>query len=543
MRLAVGTTSLALLAAVLAAPAPSAAAPSAAAPGTAPAVGSDRPGGSLSERPVPSLHRVGADRRAPVASLDPTRTEPFGLVGVTWDAAGAPEAVDAAVRLRSGGAWRRWLALEPGADGPGGPEASAARPGTAPLWVGRATGVAVRVTAPGGGSPDGVRVVTVAAPDRRARRADRSVAKRHPASGDAITRPPRFPGKPRVITRHRWGADPRLSEPCWRPRYGSTAKMVFVHHTAGSSRYSPQDSPAIVRGIYAYHTQGQDWCDIGYNALVDRFGNIYEGRRGGIRKPVRGAHAGDWNTNTVGVSLMGNFEQAKPTKRIRNALVRFTGWRLGTSFVPVRGRVRVAGERFARISGHRDAMSTSCPGSNVYDRLPRIRHRVATYLSRYHSAAERKADRLGRRVTGKVFVGEQWKAGGTYTTFGKGRVYANDGSGARWLRGRVLARFRGSGGVDGRLGWPQSDRRPSQVRDMALMGFTKGRMYVPRDQHRIKLLYGRILARYARLGYARGRLGAPRTSVHRVDGGARAVFAHAVVRWDRSRDRVTVRYR
>ena len=199
------------------------------------------------------------------------------------------------------------------------------------------------------------------------------MAHAHPQSGSAIKRAPRFPAKPRVITRRQWGANPKLTDHCDSPRYGRSAKMVFVHHTVNANNYSPRESPAIVRSIYAYHTQGQNWCDIGYNALIDRFGNIYEGRRGGMSKPVRGAHAGDYNTGTVGVSMIGNFQQRKPSARMKNALVRFIGWRLGTSYKPVRGTVRVEGHRFKRISGHRDAMSTACPGRFMYNRLPNIR--------------------------------------------------------------------------------------------------------------------------------------------------------------------------
>ena len=32
--------------------------------------------------------------------------------------------------------------------------------------------------------------------------------------------------------------------------------------------------PALLRGIYAYHTQSRGWSDIGYNFLVDRFGTV-----------------------------------------------------------------------------------------------------------------------------------------------------------------------------------------------------------------------------------------------------------------------------
>ena len=152
-----------------------------------------------------------------------------------------------------------------------------------------------------------------------------------------------------------------------------------------------------MRSIYAYHTQGQNWCDIGYNALIDRFGNIYEGRRGGMSKPVRGAHAGDYNTGTVGVSMIGNFQQRKPPARMKNALVRFIGWRLGTSYKPVRGTVRVEGHRFKRISGHRDAMSTACPGRFMYNRLPNIRvaHGATTCTVTTPASSARHASSAG----------------------------------------------------------------------------------------------------------------------------------------------------
>jgi uncharacterized protein with LGFP repeats len=97
-----------------------------------------------------------------------------------------------------------------------------------------------------------------------------------------------------VISRREWGADPRLGDECFEPVYGSSVRAVVLHHTVNSNDYSRSDAPAIVRSILAYHTQGQGWCDIGYNFLVDRFGRIYQGRRGGVRLPVRGAHAGDY---------------------------------------------------------------------------------------------------------------------------------------------------------------------------------------------------------------------------------------------------------
>ncbi len=69
-----------------------------------------------------------------------------------------------------------------------------------------------------------------------------------------------------------------------------------------------------MRGIYQYHAVNLGWCDIGYNVLVDKFGTIYEGRYGGLDKAVQGAHVGGFNSNTWGISMIGNYDQAEPTQ-------------------------------------------------------------------------------------------------------------------------------------------------------------------------------------------------------------------------------------
>ena len=482
------------------------------------------------------------------AELAPTRVEPFQLVGVTWRAGSTPAAAAVQLRVRSSGSWTGWtdLALDDD-EGPTAAQEPEARAGTGPVWVGDADGVAVRVTSASGAAPADLQVVTVDPGDEPAgspgsSAGSRAAATARPASGAALRRPPSFPHKPKVISRKRWGADPRLTEHCSSPRYGRTARMVFVHHTVNSNNYRPREARGIVRGIYAYHTQGQNWCDIGYNALIDRFGNVYEGRRGGLSKPVRGAHAGDYNTGTVGVSMIGNFDVARTPKRMRNALVRFIGWRLGTSYKPVRGGVSVGGARFSRIAGHRDAMSTACPGRYLYAQLPRIRKRTAQYLSRYHSRLERKADRLGKLRTGPVWKGERPVNKGYRTVFHRGVMFGKRGAGTHFLRGRTLSRYQRTGGPKGVLGWPTSKAKPSSVRRVRVLATQRGRVYLPKGKP-ARVLHGPIYRRYRSTGLATGRLGLPRTSVKRTPQGQRARFRHGVISWNRQNGRTTVTYR
>ena len=61
--------------------------------------------------------------------------------------------------------------------------------------------------------------------------------------------------------------------------------------------------------------QSNGWNDIGYNFLVDPFGQIFEGRGGGMTRNVIGAHAEGFNTGSVGVAVLGSYGSTAPIKR------------------------------------------------------------------------------------------------------------------------------------------------------------------------------------------------------------------------------------
>ncbi|HYJ66068.1 MAG TPA: N-acetylmuramoyl-L-alanine amidase [Nocardioidaceae bacterium] len=472
-----------------------------------------------------------------VASLAQTRTESYGMVAVTWRHGTAPDGTKVRVRLRVDGVWKPWQSLPIDLDeGPAaGEEAADVRDGTAPLWVGEGTGVAVDVTAPGGSGPDGIRVDTI---DPGADPVGSTVAR---SAGAEIRGPARFPAMPGMFTRKEWGANESLGDQCWEPIYGRSAKMIFVHHTVNSNDYSRSDGKGIVRSILAYHTQSRGWCDIGYNYLIDRYGRVYVGRAGGARLPVRGAHAGDYNTNSVGVSLIGNFEEARPTKRMKNALVRFIGWRLGTSYAPAHGTVTLRGTEFNRISGHRDAMSTACPGKYVYRWLPRLRDRVGHYLSDYRSPIRKRAGQIGKRTTGQVFRGEAKQSHGLRTDFGHGAMFAKAGLGAHWLTGAALRAYRDRDGTHGRFGFPVTDLKPTEVAGVRQVVFEHGRMYRI-GKRQAYTLWGRILIRYRGLGGVAGSLGSPTSNMMPTGGGRRATFTNGSITWDRQDESITVEY-
>jgi hypothetical protein len=145
-----------------------------------------------------------------------------------------------------------------------------------------------------------------------------------------------------------------------------------------------------VLGICLYHRDSRGWNDMGYNFLVDRFGRVFEGRAGGIDQPVVGAQAGGFNVPSTGISMIGDFTYSAPPPVAMDALARLLAWKLSIHGVPATGRTTVisaggpstshpAGTPWTleRISGHRDADLTSCPGAALYRLMPALRRRVA----------------------------------------------------------------------------------------------------------------------------------------------------------------------
>jgi hypothetical protein len=191
---------------------------------------------------------------------------------------------------------------------------------------------------------------------------------------------------PAIIRRSQWGADESIVRaPPW---YADRVRLAIVHHTAGTNHYSAAQSAAIVRGIQAYHVRGNGWNDIGYNFLVDKYGQVFEGRGGGIAEPVGGAHAQGFNTGSTGVAVLGTYSARDITTAARAALVKLISWRLDVAHVDpatVLTFVSYGSNRFAAgtpvrlrgVSGHRDTALTSCPGAVLYGRLGEIARAAA----------------------------------------------------------------------------------------------------------------------------------------------------------------------
>jgi hypothetical protein len=198
------------------------------------------------------------------------------------------------------------------------------------------------------------------------------------------------PPRPRFVSRRAWGAN-RSSGGCPPRRSASYGEVraVAIHHTVTSSSYTEQQAPGIVLGICRYHRNANGWNDIGYNALTDRFGNLYVGRAGGIGRAVIGAHAAGFNAQTTGIAAIGTHTSQPVSAAARRAFARYIAWKTSRHNIPVRGRTQMvsaggstsrypAGTRIRsrRVIGHRRVSATACPGNALRSQIKQIRRRA-----------------------------------------------------------------------------------------------------------------------------------------------------------------------
>ncbi|WP_167096678.1 N-acetylmuramoyl-L-alanine amidase [Mycobacterium sp. DL592] len=446
-----------------------------------------------------------------------SQSTPFSLVALTGtDLTGTTAEVRAKRPDGSWGPWYKADTLESNADDrqAGGPR------GTDPVFVGTTTAVQIAVSRPKDAP------VTTAPPEHGldagkqlgyvpanveqpfAQNISAVLITPPKAPVDSQWNPPTAalgPGQPpNIISRSQWGADDSMR--CGGPAYGNGIRAAVVHHTAGSNDYAPEDSAAIVRSIYAYHTRTLGWCDIAYNALVDKYGQVFEGRAGGITKDVLGSHTGGFNRDVWGVSMIGDFETVPPTDIQIRTVGRLLGWRMGLDHVNPMGTVQLtsAGGEYTfypagatptlpEIFAHRDVGNTECPGNAGYAALPMIRDIAARF--------NRPPDIVDSLRGGAIF--DRWEAMGgkdgplgapsspeaagdgdaRYATFEHGAIYWSPSSGAQPLTGAIYEAWASLGYERGALGLPTSGE--IQEPEWIVQNFQHGTLNFDRQTHNV----------------------------------------------------------
>ena len=144
-------------------------------------------------------------------------------------------------------------------------------------------------------------------------------------------------------------------------RYGTD--MIVIHHTG-----NPTDDDLSAEEIHESHL-GQGWAGCGYHYIIRKNGQVELGRPDW----AIGSHAYGYNSNSIGVHVCGNFEEAEPTQYQIESLAYLLGWLCDEYNLDPR----------EDIVAHRDLMATACCGENLYNMLDEIRGKAIWYMENY----------------------------------------------------------------------------------------------------------------------------------------------------------------
>jgi hypothetical protein len=161
----------------------------------------------------------------------------------------------------------------------------------------------------------------------------------------------------------------------------SNKTMIIVHHSG-----MPGSTFATIKHT---HTIQNGWPKVGYHKVVQQNGQVFLGRE----DFETGIHTVNHNAHSLGICLCGDFNTQSVSLAQWYALVEVVArWCKKHDIVP----------SASTVVGHKDKQATktidgvvqpnTCPGANLYSRLPQLRHDVIQTLS------------TGRRLPGGVYV-------------------------------------------------------------------------------------------------------------------------------------------
>lgn len=378
-------------------------------------------------------------------------TSDVAIVGVVFQGSAPTAQVDFLYRVRHGDVWTAWTDWEP--LDPDEAHAEGGVPGSEPITVtganqvevaaksadaGRLPVATLTVIDPNGTSWEGTGAKATAShgADAAVRTASlQNVKTATGLSSDGRIYDTGFDGL-KISTRAGWDADESLRYP---QEDIIKVRGAVIHHTAGTNDYTQAQVPSILRGIYYYHAVTLDWGDVGYNFLVDKFGGVWEGRKNSLTRSVKGAHAYGANSDTFGISVLGDYSTTALSAAAQEAVAKTIAWKLGqVGVTSIDGTIATRQNiTIPIVSGHRDVGSTTCPGQAFYDRLPAIRARIRTLRAQaptpvpdtpsWHALWEPRRQ-----------IGNGWKAGemfaaGAFSAPGATDAALIDAAGDLWL--------------------------------------------------------------------------------------------------------------
>jgi len=362
--------------------------------------------------------------------------------------------------------------------------------------------------------------------------------------------------KANIVTRKEWGANEKLKR-C-ASSSTSTAKGVFIHHTAGSNSYTKSQAPGIIRGYLSYHTQSKGWCDLGYNFLVDKYGTIYEGRAGSVTKAMTGAHASGFNSYTIGISVLGTYTGSAPSSAAQNSVKRVIAWKANQYGFNPTGKMTLtsggggtskyaAGKKVSLnvVSGHRDTSYTACPGNAFYKKLSSIRSGAKSMQSSLKGGSSVKTKgaigtfyKKNKSMTGAPKANERTlkNPNGAYQQFKNGKVYWSSKTGAHFVKyGAFNNAYKSFKYEKGSLGYATSEIKKFKYRSGATyQNFEKGMITYSKETG-AQVMTTTMLTKWKSLNWERSKAKLPTKSMKcgLKDGGCYQQFEGGKLHWSK----------
>lgn len=163
-----------------------------------------------------------------------------------------------------------------------------------------------------------------------------------------------------VISRSTWtNTQPRWNQSL--PMNG--VQLITVHHTAinSSGLWKQSEVARTIANMRQSHLRrGAEWIDIGYHYLIDPSGRVWQGRP----TSIEGAHVAKTNPHNLGIVLLGNFDEQRPTAEQISALDGFVASQMRQYRVPV-----------GRVYTHQELKASACPGRNLQRYMQQTRAR------------------------------------------------------------------------------------------------------------------------------------------------------------------------
>jgi N-acetyl-anhydromuramyl-L-alanine amidase AmpD len=150
----------------------------------------------------------------------------------------------------------------------------------------------------------------------------------------------------KIIPREEWNAlDPK-------PYQSHIPEKITIHHE-GTFFPDDKDAAAHIRNVQRWGMgNDRNWSDIPYHFLIDRNGNIFEGRN----VFTAGETATEYDpSGHLLITCIGNYNKQEITEKQLESLLDLI------AFSCIKYQVSPS-----TIEGHKDFARTACPGDNLY---------------------------------------------------------------------------------------------------------------------------------------------------------------------------------